>query len=136
MYKCKFFKLYELLPPSVYKNENEGWELLDERLLRTIDTIREIMGVPLVANTWKQGGTFSQRGFREQNSKTGALRSQHKLGRALDMVSNKLSAEEMREIIKKNAARLPYNIRIENGVSWLHVDVKEGNSQKIYFFNA
>lgn len=136
MYRCKYFKLYELLPPSLYENEEEGWERFDERLLKTIDIIRELLGVPLIANSWKQGGTFTQRGLREQNSKTGSPKSQHKLGRALDVVSSTMPAEEMRQKIAEHADELPYNIRIEAGVSWLHVDVKEGNPQKIYFFNA
>lgn len=136
MYKSKYFKLYELLPPSIYKNEQEGWELLDERLLKTMDVIREILCVPLIANTWLQGGTFTQRGYREQSSSTGAPKSQHKIGRALDIVSNKMSADEMRKKIIENKDQLPYNIRIEDGVSWLHVDVKEENSSKIYLFKA
>lgn len=140
MYICKYFKLYELLPKSLYKNENTGWNMIDERLLRTIDFVRELLGVPLTVNTWKQGGP---RGFscaRTPDSKEYSKGSYHsvrpdRLVMACDMVSNKLTAAEMRKIIKDNADKLPYPVRLENGVSWLHIDVVEKPGYKVYIFN-
>ena len=138
MYKPKFFKLYELLPPEIYRSEDKHWELLDERLLETLDVIREILGVPLICNTWYQGGNRRYCGFRVANCKVGAVNSYHKRGMAADLLSNKLTAEEMRQIIDKHQDRLPYPVRIERSVSWLHIDVAEidYNGKKIYYFNG
>lgn len=60
-------------------------------------------------------------------------------GKAVDFVSSKMTANEMRELIKKSASKLPYKCRIEDGASaptWLHVDTLSDVNQreKIYFF--
>lgn len=140
-YKCKFFKLYELLPKEIYKNEDEGWELLDEKLLRTIDVIREIVGVPLICNNWKFGGSRNLCGLRPKNCSIGAKFSAHKDGKAVDIISSKMTAHDMRELIKKNKDKLPYNIRLEkwdkngNEISWLHIDSID-RGIKVYEFRA
>lgn len=135
MYKPKYFKLYELLPPEIYKNEYEGWKLLDERLLETIDVVREIINKPLICNTWYQGGDRVASGFRSANCKVGAEMSQHRLGRAVDLVCAYMSASEMRDMIKEHQEKLPYKVRIEDGVTWLHIDVKNRNDvNKIQLF--
>lgn len=141
MYKCKYFKLYELLPKSLYEDEDTGWELIDERLLRTIDFVRELLGVPLTVNTWKQGGSRGYSCARTPDCKEYSKGSYHSVRAdrkvmACDMVSNTLTAAEMRKKIKDSADSLPYPIRLENGVAWLHVDVAEKTGYKIYVFNA
>lgn len=140
-YRCKFFKLYELLPKELYKNEEEGWELLDEKLLKTIDIVREIVGVPLICNNWESGGSRNLCGFRPQNCSIGAKYSAHKKSQAVDLISSKMTAHNMRELIKKNKDKLPYNIRLEkwdkngNEISWLHVDIID-KGVKVYEFKA
>ena len=40
MYKCENFSIHELVPPNVFYNRGEkAWELLDERLLITLDSL-------------------------------------------------------------------------------------------------
>jgi hypothetical protein len=46
-----------------------------------------------------------------------------------------MSASEMRARIIANQKRLPYNIRIEDEVSWLHFDVRD-KGVKVYLFKA
>ena len=135
MYKCKYFDIEELVSKETLDSigETESWKLIDEKLLEVIDFIREGVG-PLFANTWKEGGEFSYRGYRPKSYKGGAPKSQHRLGKALDMHSKKYTAEELRKWIKENKENLPHNIRVESGVNWLHVDVHSDNKEKLYFF--
>lgn len=60
------------------------------------------------------------------------------LGKAVDLVSSKMTAEEMRKLIVKNAAKLPCKVRIEADVNWLHVDVMDDitKKDKVYLFKA
>lgn len=141
MYKCKYFKLRELLPKEIYKNEDEGWDLIDERLLITADIVRGIVGVPLICNTWYTGGTRGYSCARIPACKEYSKGSYHSVREdrkvmAIDVVSNIMSAEKMRQKIKENMDKLPYPIRIEKGVSWLHVDVAEKKGYKVYEFTA
>lgn len=147
-YIPKYFQLYELMPPELYTydmmvseeaRERAFAQYFDEKLLITIDIIRgEIIKAPLICNTWFQDGNRKNCGLRSEGCTVGALKSQHKLGKAVDLVSNKYTAEEMRQMIKENEHLLPYPIRIEEGVSWLHVDVKDMDykGKKIYWFKG
>ena len=140
----KYFKVYELVDKTVYTNyKDNSVRFLDNRLLITLDVIREILGVPLVINDWYWGGNNQQRGLRTNicqivKSKGNVLYlSSHCFGRAFDAVSAKMSAEQMRQKIVANAYKLPYPIRIESNVTWLHVDLNMlPNAPKITFFNS
>ena len=56
MYKCKNFKIFELVPPEIMTlPEDYLWELFDENLLRVIDRLREDLKRPITINTWKNG---------------------------------------------------------------------------------
>ena len=64
MYKCKYFKAYELVPEKLYKLRGEkALELLDRELLVALDYVREKLG-KVTVNTWKSGGVFQYRGIR------------------------------------------------------------------------
>lgn len=153
MYKPKWFELYELMPPELYTydmmiseaaRERAFATYFDRKLLETIDVVREIIGLPLICNTWFQDGNRKNCGFRSKTCSVGAEDSQHKLGKAVDLICHKMSAEEMRQKIKENEHLLPYPIRIEAGVNWLHIDVKDrkvhpthpAKTHKIYFFKG
>ena len=138
----KYFKPYEIVSKTVYTiYRDESIKFMDNRLIETIDVIREILGVPLVINDWYWGGKNQQRGLRENTcqivkSKGNTLYlSSHCFGRAFDAVSAKMSAENMRKKIVDNAYKLPYPIRMESNVTWLHVDLNMlSNAPKITFF--
>lgn len=139
--KCKWFKLYELLPPEIYDEsiEDELWCLIDDNLKETIDYIREhIVKAPLVCNTWHSGGDRVASGYRDKNSPVGAKYSQHKEGRAADLICSKYTAEQMRQMILSSQYDLPHYIRMEDGVNWLHVDTKprDYKGDKVYLFSA
>lgn len=146
IYKPKYFELYELLPPELYtyqmyvdeKVREGGYRLMDEKLLITIDVIREIIGKPLICNTWYQDGNRSYCGLRPKNCTVGVQTSQHKLGKAVDLVCHDYTAEEMRQMIIANQDKLPFPIRMEADVNWLHIDTKDIDykGKKIYLFKA
>ncbi len=151
IYIPKYFELYELLPPELYTydmmtsedaRERAFATYFDVKLLETIDIIRgEIIKAPLICNTWFQDGNRVASGYRTSKCPVGVAKSQHKEGKAVDLVCNKYTAEQMRQMIKENEHLLPYPIRIEDGVSWLHIDTKERTSgprsnEKIYFFKG
>ena len=151
-YIPKWFQLYELLPPELYSydmmvsedaRERAFATFFDEKLLITIDIVRDIIGLPLICNTWFQDGNRKNCGFRTKTCAVGAENSQHKLGKAVDLICHKMSAEDMRQKIEENKDKLPYQIRIETGpsVTWLHLDTKDitapcQKNQKIVYFNG
>lgn len=145
----KYFKIQELVDKQTYTRWGDNaWNFLDDRLLETILVIRrDILKVSLVCNDWAWGGKNQQRGLRtnlsplvKEKTDRGILYlSQHCMGKAVDFVSSKMTAEQMRQLIKQNENKLPYKCRIEHRDSaptWLHVDVMTSVSQyeKIYFF--
>jgi len=136
MYKCKYFKISELVPPEIINlPEDYLWELFDENILRVIDNIRETLDRPITINNWKIGGSFSLRGFRPKNTKIGAPQSAHKLGKAIDFDVKGMTAEEVRKYLIKNYKLFPEIGRIEDDVNWVHIDtIKKPNQKKIYLF--
>ncbi|MBQ0154752.1 MAG: hypothetical protein KBS70_08245 [Bacteroidales bacterium] len=136
-----FFNVRELVCPHVYAKWGEqSWQFLDTAYLHTILVLRrDILRVPLVCNT----KTLTQRGFRCNmcelvKEKRSVYVSAHMLGKGGDFTSSEMSAERMRNEIKKQSGKLPYPVRIEGGVSWLHIDVipQYGVHSKVYEFKA
>ena len=140
MYKCVYFKIEELVSPKVYNsvaNKELLWLLFDERLLKTIDAIRNYLNEPIAINTWHSKGDREQCGFRDDIN-TGALLSQHRYGRAVDMLIKSVSGatgyNALRQKIIANKDKFPYIKGLENNINWLHVDV--GNrGENILLFN-
>ena len=145
----KYFDIRELVDKSVFDRFGiNAWQIFDTELLITILKLRtDILRVPLVCNNWTSGGSYSQRGFRpnisqivSEKTKQGKLYvSAHTIGKGVDLSSPKMTADEMRETIVKNARLLPYRIRLENGKdapTWLHIDTmtKIGGMDKITWF--
>ena len=93
MYKCKYFDIKELVPEHVYEDRGEkAWELLDNRMLMTLDRLREIYG-PITVNDWSWGGENQWRGLRTPESPVGTIYSQHRFGRACDCIFHETDAE-------------------------------------------
>lgn len=142
VYKCKYFKLHELVCPDVFNKYGErAWEFFEPQLLWTIDFIRHNIGKPMTVNNWKNGGQFSQRGLRcnmcqipRDKTKAGVVyMSSHNLGKAVDFDVKGMKASEVREWLKLNKEHLPFNICVEDGVNWVHIDLRD-KDQKIYLF--
>lgn len=133
MYKCKYFKINELIPDSILKEfgEQKCWLLIDDRLLKTIDSIREKFG----STSINRKGISDQCGYRTNGAKT----SQHSNGRAADChFSGNVQADydKKREYILSHQNEFPFITGIEIGVNWLHIDVgnREPNNGNIQTF--
>lgn len=146
----KYFSIQELVPREVYNDRGDkAWQLLDLRALQVLEWLRENLGACTV-NNWKWGGNFSQSGLRTydfymQDGLTlhkDAYRnisksySQHKYGRAFDCKFNDYTAEEVRDWIKRHWAGSGFDfaITLEEGVSWVHFDVRSQPENKVYTF--
>lgn len=136
-----YFEVRELVCDHIYARWGEAsWQFLDTALLHTLLVLRtEVLKRPLICNT----STAHQRGMRCNmcdivRGKNRAYLSAHVLGKALDLTVEGMTAEQARTVIKKQFYNLPYPVRIEGGVSWLHIDVlpQWGIDRQVYEFKA
>lgn len=142
--KSKYFKIEELVCRHVYeKFGDKAWMFIDSRLVETLNLLREkILGVPMIINTWKDGGGYSQRGLRCNRcqlvrEKTAPYLSAHVLGKGVDFNATGMTSDQVRSAIIKAQVLLPYPVRLERDVSWVHLDVYDsGNGNKVTLFTA
>jgi len=138
MYIPKHLKLHEVFAPECYDNiknnyGNKAWKFWDINLLIAADQLRERYGA-VTCNNWKAGGHLRYRGFRPHACKVGSMFSAHRFFKALDLNFKDATAEEIRQDIKNFKIVPPIN-RIEDNVSWLHLDTYNGKkTEDIYFF--
>ena len=130
MYKPKHFKVQELVSPDIFNQRgSKAIELLDPRLLETLDKLREELGRPITINNWLWGGNFKQRGLRDRSfyksdkAYVDSL-SQHKYGRAVDFDVKGMSAPEVRKFIYKNREKFPFITFVETDINWVHIDCR------------
>jgi hypothetical protein len=129
--RCKYFGVQELVPPEIYRERGErAWELLDDRLLLTLDAARSYFG-SIVVNDWSWGGGYKESGLRALNSPTGGRLSQHRFGRAADLKPQKVTVQEMYAAILAKPERFPHLTTLEDIFytvtprgSWLHMDCR------------
>lgn len=118
---------------------------MDDRIMWTLDKLRDFFGKPIIVNNWKAGGTFDQRGYRDDPA-TGAKYSAHRFGRAVDFDITGTTAEQFRQMVKKGALanELKHITRIEETakgkpITWIHIDCEglpRNAGEKIVFINA
>lgn len=140
MYKCKYFKLQELVHPDLLKEipEKTLWMMFDPRLLKLADKFRELYG-PVFIN--QSSLNLVNCGLRPIDSSVGAKYSSHKYGRALDLhiasIENKGLTKE-KKVEEYNKIRTEYLaneknlegtdlelsecLSFEDNISWLHID--------------
>lgn len=130
-YTPKHFAVQEYIPPEIYNAlGDKSILLMDYRVLKTDDSIREHFGKPIIMNTWhnkklvEKYGVRKYSGFRQAECTIGSVFSQHKYGRASDKIMLYLDIEEVRKEILKNQKHFPYITVIEDKVSWLHTDCR------------
>ena len=136
-----YFSVEELVcNHTIAKWGEASWQFLDTDFLHCLLIIRrDIIKKPMWCNSTQK----KQRGLRCNRcemvkSKTSVYLSSHLFGKAGDFSITGMTAEEARTKIKQNAHLLPFNIRMEKGVSWLHFDVlpQWGVTQKVYEFSS
>lgn len=137
MYKPKHFTANELFPDVVLRKYPPRlyWGFFDDRALRFMDWLRDELGRPIRVNINAQGiKNFQNRGFRPNTYKTSLYCSQHCFGRAFDFDVDGMTVEDVRVWLIENRDRLPYPIWVEDGVSWSHIDLRQSDENKLYFF--
>ena len=139
----KYFGIKELVCPHVYEIWGESaWQFLDDRMMENLAFIREGLGKPIVVNNWAKGGQYSQRGLRcntcilviEKTDLRKVYLSAHIFGQAVDFNVVGMTAEEVRQWIIDHADELPHALRLEDGVSWVHMDVRNKSVEKVDLF--
>lgn len=129
-----------ILPEFVSKNfwDIHGWNSLwyiDSRIIESCQKLRDNLGIPLTINNWYYGGQRQESGLRVPGMTTYSKYSQHSFGRAVDIISDDMTAEEMREHIFKNPSKYPHIKAIERKVNWLHIDCRNTNSTAFMLFD-
>lgn len=129
--------LHEVLPKYFYelnyqKYRDRLWMMFDYRLLITAHHLRKRYGV-VYLNNWYWGGDKQYRGWRPFDIDIGAYLSQHKFGRALDMVFKDVKTDDIREDILSSpySKTFKFICGIEMKVGWLHIDVGNRNRYQI-----
>jgi len=139
-----FFDLEELVCKHVLNKYGQtAWSFFDERLLETMYWVRVKLNKPMYGNNYQIGGVHDERGLRcnicdlvkEKSLHNIVYQSAHVRAQAFDFDVQGMVAEEVRQWLVKNAGRLPYPIRLESGVSWVHLDVANNTNQKVVLFN-
>ena len=135
IYKCTHFAIHELVPPHVFAARGEkAWELLDQRLLITLDQLRKRYGSMTVNNYyWNKNREWS--GLRTSDSPFYSRFSQHSFGRAADCLFKDTTVEQVRQDILGSPGDPTFKLigSVELGVSWLHFDVRNCDRIKTYY---
>ena len=132
MYKPEHFIIQELVPREVYEERGtKAWELIDNRLLITLDQLRDEYG-PIIVNNWHTGGDREWSGLRTPDSPYYRPYSQHTFGRAADCLFDKVTVERVRRDILNDKDMFPCITSVELNTSWLHFDVRNCDRIKTY----
>ena len=137
MYEPKHLIMQEIVPRDLYdmfKEPAQLFAVFDEQVLMGADWLRNRYGT-MTCNNWHIGGDFNWSGFRTVGSPHYSAGSMHSVGKALDLKFSKSSAEEIRADLR-TLEYVPHITRIEDGVTWLHIDTKTTNKNKLHFFKA
>ena len=147
MYKCKYFKIQELVSKLVHDKYGEFcWRFFSEEFKKDLDTIREFHGKSLTINDWCFGrSNFSQCGFRSNldpmvKDKKTLYCSAHCMGKAVDLHSadNIKLFNDVKTLITQGKLltikRLESQESTKNG--WVHVDCFETEDGKLEIFKG
>ena len=143
-----YFAISELVCPHTFGAFGQrAWQFLSTEFLHTLLIVRrDILKSLMTCNNFTNGGgTFRQRGLRcnlcdlvkDKTADGKIYLSAHITGNAGDFDVKGMTAMQARQTIIDNVSQLPYPIRLEEGVSWLHLDVYDsGNNQPFTLFTA
>jgi hypothetical protein len=137
LYTPEYFKPWEFVPRAIYEIMGKDSLLLIKPItLITADDLRRYFGVPITINNYMISGTNEFRGFRPAYCQIGAPNSEHRNGGAFDCDIEGVSAENARKEILAHTSKFPYLKRLEDGVNWVHADVKEIDMEGILLFKS
>lgn len=128
-----YFSVEEFIPQHIYEQRGDAaLELMNPKIIQATNALRELADVPLSCNTWKWGGNRNWSGLRDETSPYYSATSQHSLGNAVDVVSSKMSAHELRCLILENPELFEDVTFLECGISWVHMDVREADEVQLW----
>ena len=135
----RFFQVRELVCSHVFSKWGErSWQFLSTDYLHNLLVIRrDILQMPMVcSHDAGAHGVLRCNMCKMVKEKKAAYLSSHILGRAGDFSVQGLTAQEARSRIRTMQNLLPYPMRMEGGVSWLHIDTlpQFGITEKVYEF--
>jgi len=112
---------------------------VDPKLIVIAQWIREQIGKSVTINNYATGGQYKESGLRDINTKTGAKKSAHKEGKAIDIkVKGMLASDVFDWCIDRQTELYALGVReIENKVytkSWTHLSTR-GNHLAIKIIN-
>jgi hypothetical protein len=127
-----------------------AFQFFDDKLLMTLDIIRDHLG-PYYINNWDMKEEkrrelnlplYDERGLRciqcsivVAAFKAGILYcSSHLRGQGSDGDIEGLTADKVRLWCVANKNILPFPIRLEKRVSWVHLDTMDAGKGKVYLF--
>lgn len=129
MKKAQYFKIHELVDQDTYERfGGKAWWFIDPKLIELIDAMREEFG-PATINNWFWNGPREWSGLRNPASKWYSPYSQHSYGRAADILFKNHTADEVRNAMTSDPDKwlaICPSITLEEDVSWVHVDVRNG----------
>lgn len=145
--KKNYFNIEELVCRHTFQKFGEkAWQFLDTEILHTLLIVRrDILKKGMVCNNYHSGGGYTQRGLRcnvcqiprDKTTTNSIYLSAHCNGAGFDFTVMGISAEEARQLIEKNAHLLPFPIRVEDKVNWLHIDCYDPmNGKKVTRFKG
>jgi hypothetical protein len=129
-----YFSVQDLVCDHCYAKFGElSWQFLSTEILHTLLILRrDIFKVPMFVN---YDGKH-QRGLRcnicplvKEKTYNGQIYlSAHVNGNGLDIDIRGYTAQQARDKIKSVSFLLPYKVRLEKGVNWLHIDVYDNDT--------
>lgn len=127
------YTIKNFVSKEYYQLKGEGgWDSLSANILETFLKLCQNTTKQLVVNNWSSYAdseydkiyVFKYRGFRNGNEYGSSSKlSQHKVGNAIDFHVVGEDPNITRSWIMSIGDKLPYNIRMESDVNWVHIDI-------------
>lgn len=118
---------------SFYQDEfvypGGDFQEMDSKIVVVAQWIRDTLGLPVTINNYATGGKYKESGLRDVNTKTGAKKSAHKEGKAIDIKVKGMTAKEVWEWCMNHQIEL-YAMGIreiehwEDTPSWTHLGTR------------
>ena len=129
------FRVQEFVPQSLFLSYGENAiRYMDVRMLAVQARLREYIDSPMTINNWHRGGDRQWCGIRTFSSPYFRVGSAHSWGMGTDSIGD-WDAEQVREDIILGRVQLPCPVRLEAGITWLHVDVMNVGNKPVEVFN-
>ena len=132
------FIIQEFVPRKIYQSDLPPTWFIDERIIQIAQFIRDRFKSPMIINTWhtESKAQYNYRGYRPHDCPFGAKYSQHKYGRGFDHHLIEYSPQELfKDIIDNEQLYFDQGVRaiekIDLTPTWLHIDIRHTNQDKI-----